>query len=486
MNKYMFSFKKIALVGLSFGIIAGVSHADVPLPISAYKNATSPEFSRSVLASHFKNPHDLVWGADNFLWLTEQQTGNIIRVNPETGKSKVIFTVLDMTYDQDSQNGLLGLALDPLFTQKNHRFVYISVSVKNPKTLDKNDPNQTIIRRYTYNPSTETLTQPIDLITGLPSSHDHQGQRLIIGPDHKLYFTLGDQGANQLGYLFQPNQAQVLPTATQIKQHDFHAYAGKILRLNLDGSIPTDNPNLNGVVSHIYSIGHRNPQGLTFTPNGVLLSSEQGPNSDDELNLIVKGGNYGWPNVAGYKDNNGYAYADYAAATGDKSALQDPAQNGLKAPQGVPVSQESDFKAPNFIQPLKTLFTVSNDYNFNDSTCGKASYICWPTVAPSSLTFYAGGKNAIPDWQDSVLIPALKRGVIFRVKLDPSHHVTLGDAIPMFRAVDRYRDVVVSPNGDTLYAITDTSGSVQLDDGSVTSTLAHPGAIMKFSYIGKK
>ena len=76
---------------------------------------------------------------------------------------------------------------------------------------------------------------------------------------------------------------------------------GKVLRLNLDGSIPKDNPSFNGVVSHIYTLGHRNPQGLAFAPNGKLLQSEQGPNSDDEINLVLKGGNYGWPNVAGYK-----------------------------------------------------------------------------------------------------------------------------------------------------------------------------------------
>ncbi|MEB3767391.1 PQQ-dependent sugar dehydrogenase [Acinetobacter sp. MD2] len=482
----MFTLKKSLTLSVVIGMFAGLTHADVPLPLSAYVNATSPEFSRTVITSQLKNPHNIVWGADNNLWLTEQQTGNIIRVNPETGKATTVFTVPDMVYDEDTQNGLLGIALDPKFGQMNHNFIYLSVSIKNPNATDKNYPNQTVVRRYSYDKKQDTLTQPTNLLTGLPSSHDHQGQRLVIGPDNKIYFSVGDQGANQLGYLFAPNQAQVLPTASQIQQHDFHAYAGKILRLNLDGSIPKDNPNLNGVVSHIYTLGHRNPQGLTFTPNGKLLSSEQSANSDDELNLIIKGGNYGWPNVSGYKDNNGYAYANYSAATGDKSQIKDPAQNGLKVPAGVPVSQESDFNDPNFIQPLKTLFTVSNDYNFNDSTCGKLNYICWPTVAASAVTFYQGGSNPIPGWKDSVLIPALKRGVIFRVQLDETHTVTKGDAIPMFRSVDRYRDIVVNPNGKVLYAITDSSGSVQLDDGSVSTKVAHPGSIIKFTYIGKK
>ncbi|MFX9684547.1 PQQ-dependent sugar dehydrogenase, partial [Acinetobacter baumannii] len=78
----------------------------------------------------------------------------------------------------------------------------------------------------------------------------------------------------------------------ELKNKDFHAYSGKVLRLNLDGSIPRDNPSFNGVTSHVYTLGHRNPQGLAFAPNGKLLQAEQGPNSDDEINLVVKGGNY--------------------------------------------------------------------------------------------------------------------------------------------------------------------------------------------------
>ena len=76
---------------------------------------------------------------------------------------------------------------------------------------------------------------------------------------------------------------------------------------------------------------------MAFAPNG-LLQAEQGPNSDDEINLVVKGGNYGWPNVAGYKDDSGYAYANYSAAT-NKSQIKDLGQNGIKVAAGVPVTK---------------------------------------------------------------------------------------------------------------------------------------------------
>ncbi|MBP0656866.1 PQQ-dependent sugar dehydrogenase, partial [Mycobacterium tuberculosis] len=83
--------------------------------------------------------------------------------------------------------------------------------------------------------------------------------RLVIGPDQKIYYTIGDQGRNQLAYLFLPNQAQHTPTQQELNSKDYHTYMGKVLRLNLDGSIPKDNPSFTGVVSHIYTLGHRNP-----------------------------------------------------------------------------------------------------------------------------------------------------------------------------------------------------------------------------------
>jgi len=95
---------------------------------------------------------------------------------------------------------------------------------------------------------------------------------------------------------------------------DWSTYVGKTMRMELDGSIPADNPVIHGVRSHIFTYGHRNPQGLTNGPGGRIFSDEHGPKSDDEINLLHAGNNYGWPFVAGFRDGQAYQYANWSAA----------------------------------------------------------------------------------------------------------------------------------------------------------------------------
>ena len=115
------------------------------------------------------------------------------------------------------------------------------------------------------------------LVSGLPAGDDHLGGRLKFGLDQKLYFTIGDQGHNQFANFCLPIEAQRLPVQSEIAAKDYSAYVGKVLRLNPDGSIPADNPKLHGVVSHVFTYGHRNPQGLDVAPAGTLDSSEARP-----------------------------------------------------------------------------------------------------------------------------------------------------------------------------------------------------------------
>src|SRR3954462_11681456 len=118
--------------------------------------------------------------------------------------------------------------------------------------------------------------------------------------------------------------------------------------MNLDGSIPKDNPELNGVRSHIFSFGHRTPQGIAFGPTGALFASEQGPKSDDELNRIEAGKNYGWPLVAGFQDDKGYVYGNWSAAPNCKQL----GYSDYTLPAGVPQQQESEWSDSSFMPPL--------------------------------------------------------------------------------------------------------------------------------------
>ena len=233
------------------------------------------------------------------------------------------------------------------------------------------------------------MSDPVNVIAGLPAGNDHVAGRLKIGPDRKLYLTIGDQGHNQLGNSCFAVEAQRLPTQKEIDGKDYSVYVGKSLRLNLDGSIPKDNPKLDGVVSHVFTYGHRNPQGLDFGPDGTLYSSEQGPKTDDEVNILKPGSNYGWPNVAGLKDDKAYEYARWAEASTPCSQLT---FSDLAIHPSVPREPESAFQKP-FVEPIATMFTVPSDFNFHDPACKGIDYICWPTVAPSSIEHYQSKRH---------------------------------------------------------------------------------------------
>ena len=114
--------------------------------------------------------------------------------------------------------------------------------------------------------------------------------------------------------------------------------------MELDGAIPADNPTIDGVRSHIYAYGLRNPQGLSFGPTGLLYASEHGPSTDDEVDLIRAGKNYGWPHVAGYNDDRSYAYANWSASAPAPCASLK--FDSLKLPPSVPAVKESDLAAP--------------------------------------------------------------------------------------------------------------------------------------------
>ncbi len=218
-----------------------------------------------------------------------------------------------------------------------------------------------------------------------------------------------------------------MPTQEEINRKAYAAYVGKSLRLNLDGSIPGDNPRLAGVVSHVYTYGHRNMQGIDFGPDGTLYASEQGPKTDDEINILKAGSNYGWPHVAGFQDDKAYEYARWAEARTPCAQLN---FSDLAIDPSVPREPESAFKEP-FVEPIATMFTVPTGYNFHDPVCKGVDFICWPTVGASSIEYYASKGKGIPGWNKVLLVTTLKRGSLYVVpltaggKTDRRSHVPL-------------------------------------------------------------
>jgi len=319
------------------------------------------------------------------------------------------------------------------------------------------------------------LSAPVTLLDNLPASNDHNSGRLVFGPDGKLYYTIGDQGNNQNSNYCRPILSQFLPTQEEVDQQDWTNYPGKVLRLNTDGSIPTDNPILAGVQSHIYSYGHRNAQGLIFGSNGSLYADEHGPNSDDEVNMIQAGKNYGWPNVVGYQDDQLYDYCNWSSAANCASLNY----SYTSCPPNATFLEESSFAAANYQDPLFALFAVTDDYNYNNPACDNA-WICRPNVAPSSIAIYEN--EVIPSWQNSLLIVSLKRGRVYRLKLDEDGTAVVGDTTQLFYTQNRYRDLVVAPDGKSFFLITDQTGNTAGPSGlTVTNNLQNPGAILKFT-----
>ncbi len=448
--------------------------------------ASAGQFSKRVVTTGLANPFQVVWGPDDYLWVTERTAGRVIRVRPSDGSKTTAITIGDL--HAGGPGGLLGMTLDPgLLKGTGNDYVYVAYTYDadaDPATLTR----RTKIVRFTYDRDKRVLGNARDILGGLPAGTDHQGGRLIMGPDRKLYFTIGDLGANQLANFCKPDRSQSLPTLEQVQARDWSLYEGKVLRLNLDGSIPPDNPIIAGVRSHIYSYGHRNPQGLVFAPDGKLYESEHGPNTDDEINLIRAGGNYGWPHVAGYRDDQSYAYANWSASRDVPCAsLKFTAYPAV--PSSVPLQKESAWNHPDFTPPIQTFRTVETGYDFKNPKCADRElyYQCWPTIAPSSLAVYTA-KTGIPGWGHSLLMPSLKHGTIFRVQLNPAGTAVIGDPNEreFLKTVNRYRDVTQSPDGLALFIATDPGGNTQDREGRPATGVENPGAILEFRYVPQR
>jgi PQQ-dependent dehydrogenase (s-GDH family) len=445
--------------------------------------AAAQRFESDIIARGLQNPWDVTYGPDRWLWVTEKTAGRVTRVRPSDGTKKTVVTIPDNLATPKAQDGLLGMAVDPRpIRGTRNRYIYVSYSYDIDRTsaLDRRQR----IRRYTYNARTQRAGSPVDLISGMPASNDHNSGRLVLGPDRRLYYTIGDQGHNQFANTCKAIRSQDLPTAAQVRAENWETYQGKILRLNTDGSVPADNPTIEGVKSHVYTYGHRNAQGIVFAPDGTLYSSEHGPKSDDELNIIRAGRNYGWPLVLGARDDNAYVYANWSASIGIECRAGN--HNEFEIPSYVPQVKESDTTVRNFTGPIRTFFTVPSNYNFRDPKCPDENdgFVCYPTIGPSSIEI-ATARDGVPGWRNSLLIPSLKYGRLYRVKLSADGNSTTGRPIETWKSFNRYRDIAKTPDERTFYVSTDLGGLARSRAGTPTMEVDDPGVILRFRYRGR-
>jgi glucose/arabinose dehydrogenase len=321
----------------------------------------------STIIQGLDTPWEILWGPDDFIWMTERP-GRISRVNPETGEKNLLVQIPGV--HEQSESGLLGMVLHPDFSA--FPYVYVAYNYLSGSQI------QLKIVRYTY--SEGILVSPLTLLDSINGNSNHNGCRLLIGSDEKLYVTTGDAQNTSLA-------------------QNTNSLSGKILRMNLDGSIPDDNP-FPG--SYIWSFGHRNPQGLIQSPEGIFYSSEHGPSNDDELNLIEKGRNYGWPNVEGFCD----------------------------------LVTEQNFCADNNIREPLAAWT--------------------PTLAVAGIDYYDG--TEIPEWENSILMVSLKASRLIVLKLNLTGLGVLSKEEYFNNWWGRLRDICISNDGRVFISTSNKDG----------------------------
>ncbi len=215
---------------------------------------------------------DVPWGIEflpNGDMLITERPGTLLRVERNGGNFTERYEIEGV--EHTGEGGLLGIEKNPNFTENSQIYLYM--------TTKEGDMLRNRVVRYKL--EGEQLSEPETIISGLQGAVYHDGGRMDFGPDGKLYVTAGD--ATNPGWA--QNKSRL---------------AGKILRLNPDGSIPEENP----FNSSVYSYGHRNPQGLAWIGN-QLWATEHGNRQHDELNRIQRGGNYGWPVIEADQEREG-------------------------------------------------------------------------------------------------------------------------------------------------------------------------------------
>ena len=391
---------------------------------------------RTELPTLLTNPWEITVAPDGYLWVTEL-LGQVSRVNPDTGDKQIAYLAPDFFGGDPSEqwpfctnpnigSGTLGLALHPQFSNPDSSFIYYTYSYNSntllaPKTKFK-------IVRLKWNPVSQTVTDTTDLVLNLPNGYDHFGGRLIsttMDGKNYLFHSIGDLGKSEIN---SPDcYTDQADNPNNFTQH-IDSMNGKIHRYNMDGSIPADNPVAG---KSFYTRGHRNPQGLAFNATfGFVYSIEHGDRTDDEVNVLESGMNYGWKDVRGYQNDDNYS--------GEMAYANSYIPNPLIANDHL-------------VDPIHSWCT--------DTMLNGTGFLNWCTVAPSDGEHYTF--DAIHQWTNSLLVVTLKEGLYTNREVHVLHLSEDGKTVlstETFFGEDqalngRLRDIAISLDGKKIYLI---------------------------------
>ena len=318
---------------------------------------TNPDTMRTILTG-LNFPWEILWGNDNHIWMTERG-GKISKINPGTGA--IVFSSSIPEVVSNGEGGLLGMVQHPAFLTNGLFYVVYNYNTGG-------NYREKLVQMKFENGNIQAVST---LIENIPASGIHNGSRLWISSVATpfIFMTTGD-ASNQ------PNAQNTT------------SLSGKILRFNLDGTIPADNPFAG---SPVWSFGHRNQQGLVVA-NGKMYASEHGPNLEDEVNIIEKNRNYGWPSVNGPCD-----------------------------------------------QPAEISFCTAN--NVKPPLWSSGSN----TIAVCGLDYY--NNSQIPAWQNSLLMCTLKDASLHVLTLSADGLTVVNQQTFFKNRFGRLRDICISPAG---------------------------------------
>lgn len=370
------SMKQISLL-IAFTLIIQLGCAQENLPM--IETPTETNYSYEVVVDGLEIPWGMAFISTEELLVTEK-SGTLYRVKEG---QKTIINGLPEIYTR-GQGGLLDVALHPNFSE--NKIIYMTLGAN----VEKDDKGgNTALYCATLNGTELSDVKLLYKATPNSKKGQHFGSRIVFDQEGHVYFGVGDRGNRD------------------VNPQDLARDGGKVYRLNLDGSIPEDNPFVNeaGAKKAVFSYGHRNPQGMVVHPKtGQVWENEHGPQGGDEINIIKKGVNYGWPKIT-----YGINYS------------------------GTPITDKTS--APNMEQPF---------------------YYWVPSIAPSGMAFSTSG--VYKEWKDNLFVGSLKFEYLERLVIQNNKVVKREKVLDK---IGRVRNVVEGPDG-YLYLGVEGKGIVKI------------------------